>query len=346
VQEFNNIVYQVEDGRARITLNRPEKLNALSHDLLYELQEALWEADDNRDVHCVIIRGEGRAFSAGYDLTGPRPREGFSRVRSADNRYRGGTMVDDDAWQMEKSQRYRMALFDMHKPSIAQVHGYCLAGGTDVALLCDMIIAADDATIAFPPAREMGTLPNNMWLYNVGPQWAKRLTMTGDSVTGAEAQQIGLVLKAVPAEMLEREVEQLADRLALIDPDLLSANKRIINQGLELMGARTLQRMAVEADVRGHNAAAARTWGQKVRDMGLRAALRDRDGKFGDGRARVNGPEIRDAEGRLVEAQAGSKRKAAKKKVVPAAKRAGKKKAVTRKAAAKKRPAAKKRSRR
>tara|TARA_E500000331_G_scaffold67366_1_gene62047 strand:- start:249 stop:1154 length:906 start_codon:yes stop_codon:yes gene_type:complete len=298
--EFENIEYEVVDGRARITLNRPEKLNALSHDLLYELHEALWEADDNKAVHCVVIRGAGRSFSAGYDLSGPRARYGLSRVRSEDNEYRGGRSVDDDAWQMEKTQRYRMALFDMHKPVIAQIHGYCLAGGTDIALMCDMIICADDARFGFPPARDLGALPNNMWLYNVGPQWAKRLMLTGDSITGADAQQIGLVLKAVPKEHLETEVEQLADRLALIDPDLLSANKRIINQGLELMGARTLQRMAVENDVRGHNAAAALTFGSRVAEKGLKDTLRERDGKFGDGMARVNGPELRDEEGRLI----------------------------------------------
>ncbi|MAW27401.1 MAG: enoyl-CoA hydratase [Gammaproteobacteria bacterium] len=298
--EFESIEYEVVDGRARITLNRPEKLNALSHDLLYELHEALWEADDNKAVHCVIVRGAGRSFSAGYDLSGPRAQYGFSRVRSKDNQYRGGRSVDDDAWQMEKTQRYRMALFDMHKPVIAQVHGYCLAGGTDIALMCDMIICTDDARFGFPPARDLGALPNNMWLYNVGPQWAKRLMLTGDSITGAEAQQIGLVLKAVPKQHLENEVEQLADRLELIDPDLLSANKRIINQGLELMGARTLQRMAVENDVRGHNAAAALTFGSRVAEKGLKDTLRERDGKFGDGMARVNGPELRDDEGRLI----------------------------------------------
>ena len=161
--EFESIEYEVVDGRARITLNRPEKLNALSHDLLYELHEALWEADDNKAVHCVIVRGAGRSFSAGYDLSGPRAQHGFSRVRSKDNQYRGGRSVDDDAWQMEKTQRYRMALFDMHKPVIAQVHGYCLAGGTDIALMCDMIICTDDARFGFPPARDLGALPNNMW---------------------------------------------------------------------------------------------------------------------------------------------------------------------------------------
>ena len=301
MSEFDNILYEVENGRARITLNRPEKMNALSNDLLYELQEALWEADDNRDVHCVIIKGQGRCFSAGYDLTGPRPKYGHSRVRSDENRYRGARSVDDDAWQMEKSQRYRMALFDMHKPSIAQVHGYCLAGGNDIALLCDLVICADDAKIGFPPARDLGALPTQMWLYHVGPQWAKRLMLTGDSITGAEAQEIGLALKSVPIEYLEAEVEQLADRLALIDPDLLSANKRIINQGLELMGARTLQRMAVDNDVSGHNAAAALTLGKRVAENGLKETLRERDARFGDGMARVRGPETRDERGHLTD---------------------------------------------
>ncbi|MDX1382661.1 MAG: crotonase/enoyl-CoA hydratase family protein [Thermoanaerobaculia bacterium] len=301
MSEFRNIVYEVERGRARITLNRPEKLNALTLQLLEELNEALWEADNDRAVHCVILRGAGRAFSAGYDLTGAGRQVPVSRVESEDREYRGRTSVDDDAWQLERAQRYRMALFDMHKPSICQIHGYCLAGGTDVALLCDMVIAADDTRIGFPPARDLGALPNNMWLYNVGPQWAKRLTLTGDTVTGAEAQQIGLVMKAVPADLLEGEVEQLADRLALIDPDLLSANKRIINMGLELMGARTLQRMAAENDVRGHNSRAARAWMESVQEHGLRETLRARDAKFGDGRARVDGPELRDDQGRLID---------------------------------------------
>ena len=298
---FESIVYEVENGRARITLNRPEKLNALTLKLMTELNEALWEADNDTSVHCVILRGAGRAFSAGYDLTGADRDVPVSRVESPEKRYRGGTSVDDDAWQLERAQRLRMALFDMHKPSIAQLHGYCLAGGTDVALLCDMVIAADDTLIGFPPARDLGALPNNMWVYNVGPQWAKRLTLTGDMITGAEAQDIGLVMKAVPKEHLEAEVEQLADRLAMIDPDLLSANKRIVNLGLELMGARTLQRLAAENDVRGHNSAAAKGFGERVRERGLHGALRERDGKFGDGRVRVHGPELRDGNGRLID---------------------------------------------
>ena len=298
---FESIVYEVEDGRARITLNRPEKLNALTVKLMTELHEALWEADNDTSVHCVILRGAGRAFSAGYDLTGADSDYPPSRVHSEEKRYRGATSVDDDAWRLERSQRLRMALFDMHKPSIAQIQGYCLAGGTDVALLCDMLVAADDALIGFPPTRDLGSPPNHMWVYHVGPQWAKRLLLSGDMITGAEAQRIGLVMKAVPREHLEAEVEQLADRLAMIDPDLLSANKRVVNLALELMGTRTMQRLAAENDVRGHNSAAALGWAERVREGGLRGALQGRDGKFGDGRVRVGGPEARDANGRLVD---------------------------------------------
>ncbi len=303
---FEHILYEVDSGRARITLNRPEKRNAMNRKLLEELNIALWEADNDTRVHAVILRGAGSCFCSGYDLSG------FSARRNDDGRdgddgtgdspvYRGSASFDDDAWQLERSQRLRMALFDMHKPSVAQVHGYCLAGGTDIALLSDMVIAADDAVIGFPPARDLGALPNNMWLYNVGPQWAKRLTLTGDTITGSEAAKIGLVMKAVPADLLEAEVEGLVDRLAKIDPELLAANKRIVNLGLELMGARTLQRLAAENDARGHQARSARRFVETVREKGLKDAFLERDGAFGDGRARVDGPEIRDEHGRLVD---------------------------------------------
>jgi enoyl-CoA hydratase len=215
--------------------------------------------------------------------------------------YRGARSIDDDIWQLERAQRYRMAAFDMHKPVIAQVHGHCKAGGTDLALLCDMVIIAEDAEVGFPAGRDLGSLPNQLWLHNVGPQWTKRLLLTGDSVTGSEAAQIGFAMKAVPAEALEAEVEGLADRLALVDPDILAANKRVVNMGMELMGARTLQRYATENDARGHQAASARAFVKRAGEAGLRQALKDRDAPFGDGRARVNGPERRDGQGRLTE---------------------------------------------
>jgi enoyl-CoA hydratase len=294
--EFEDIVYEVSDRVARITLNRPEKLNAISSRMLRELHDALWEADDDTAVHVVVLRGAGRAFCAGYDLAeGPRPADTDGRTR------RGSRTFDDDSWQLERAQRLRMALFDMHKPVIAQVHGYCLAGGTDIATLSDILICADDARFGFPPGRDLGVLPTQMWLYHVGPQWTKRLLLTGDTVNGSEAASIGLALKSVPADLLEAEVEQLARRMSMVDRELLAANKRIVNLGLELMGARTLQRLAAETDARGHQAASAEGFRQAAREHGLREALRRRDAPFGDGRARVHGPERRDADGFLID---------------------------------------------
>jgi enoyl-CoA hydratase len=292
---YEHILYEVADGRARITLNRPKRRNALCPPLLDELEQALWDADDDKRVHCVILRGSGPAFCAGYDLSGfgmgPKD-DGVPR--------RGMRTIDDDIWSLERNNRRIRALWEMHKPAIAQVHGHCLAGGTDLALACDIVIAADDANIGFPPARNLGALPNNLWVYHCGPQWSKRLLLTGDTVSGADAAKIGLVMKAVPGDWLEREVEGLADRMALIDPDLLAANKRIVNLSMELMGAQVLQRIAAENDARGHLAPATREYHKAVKEKGLAGAFRERDAKFGDGRARVDGPERRDADGRLL----------------------------------------------
>ena len=279
---YTFIRYELADGRARITLNRPDKRNALNEELLTELHDALWEADEDNRVRCVVLAAAGPDFSSGYDL------QRYDRpVALQVEHRRGRAKFDDDTWHQERLQRLRMALFDMHKPVIAQVQGRCLAGGTDLALLCDMIICADDASFGFPPARSQGSLPSNMWLYMVGPQWAKRLLLTGDLIGGRDAATIGLVLKAVPGEQLVVEVEALADRLALIDADLLSANKRIVNIGLELMGARTLQRMAAEMDARGHLADSRSAFNRTVREEGLKEAVKQRDAPFGTGRVEL-----------------------------------------------------------
>jgi enoyl-CoA hydratase len=298
---FDTILYEIENGRARITLNRPDKLNAMNLKMQAELSEALWDADARKDVHCAIIKGAGRSFTAGYDLAGgdsvPVSR---LQAENPDAPYRGYRSVDDDIWQLERAQRYRMTAFDMHKPVIAQVHGHCKAGGTDLALLCDIVIVADDAEIGFPAGRDLGALPNQFWLHNLGPQWTKRLLLTGDSISGSQAAEIGFALKAVPADLLDAEVEGLADRFALIDPDILAANKRAVNMGLELMGARTLQRYAVENDARGHLAASAKAFVKRAGDVGLKQALQERDAPFGDGRVNLHGPEQRDADGNLL----------------------------------------------
>lgn len=278
------LTFEVEGAVATITLNRPEKRNALSRTLLRELREALLEADDRKAIRCVVLQGAGKDFCAGYDMAASSPagapaEEGYDPAlyrRSADG-------IDDDAWRLERNQAEILTIFDMHKPVIAAVHGHCVAGGTDLALACDMVIAAQDARIGFPAVRSQGTPPMHWWIYNVGPQWAKRLLLTGDMISGRDAARINLVLKAVPAVRLQQEAQAVARRLALIDADILAANKRIVNMGMELMGARTLQRFAAETDARGHLAAAAQEFTRVARSEGLARAFKRRDAPFGDG---------------------------------------------------------------
>jgi len=147
--------------------------------------------------------------------------------------------------------------------------------------------------------KNLGSPPNNMWLYHCGPQWAKRLTLTGDLISGEDAAKIGLVMKSVPADLLDAEVDGLLRRLARIDPDLLSANKRVVNLGLEMQGARTLQRIAAEIDARAHRAQAARDFTTSLRTDGIRRALEARDLTFPDSEVRVDRPEHRDVDGRF-----------------------------------------------
>ena len=279
--DFETILYERDGGKARITLNRPEKLNAISWRMHEELRDALVNVDRDPAVHVAIIRGAGRAFSAGYDIS-PPPGE---LTHAA-----GHHSMERDVWMLERAQDMRMPVFDMHKPVIGQVHGYCLAGGTDLVFLCDMVVAADDAVIGFPPVRSMGSPVGHMWTYLAGPQWAKRLLLTGDSVSGKEAERIGLVMKAVPSEQLEAEVESLADRMAMIDVDLLAANKRIVNMAMELMGARTMQRMAAERDAIARQSPVVHEFYRMAKEQGLKAALEWRDSKFGDGRSAGKGP--------------------------------------------------------
>lgn len=279
------VLFDVKDRIARITLNAPEKRNALHDTMLAELQAALIEADALNDVNVVILQGAGKDFCAGYDLAGAYA-GGWD-----DNDYRSrSASIDNDIWHLEVSQRLTMTLFDMHKPVIARVHGNCLAGATDLALMCDFVIATEAAKIGFPATRANGTPPNNMWIYHVGPQWAKRLIMTGDNILGKDAAKIGLVLDAVPEDQLDAAVDELARRLSFVDSDLLSAHKRILNLQLEFMGARMSQRFATELDARAHLATGPRRaqFKSDMKEAGLKTALKNRDEPFGDGIARAN----------------------------------------------------------
>jgi len=286
IKSTDYIAFAVEGKVARITLNRPDKRNALHEPMMVELHAALLEADDLVDVNVIVLDGAGKDFCAGYDFSNVYS-GGADPAKAAEAaRYRSvGDTLDDDAWQLERTQALTTVLFDLHKPVIAKVHGNCLAGGTDLALMCDMVIASEDARIGFPATRANGTAPNNMWFYHVGPQWAKRLLLSGDCVWGRDAARIGLVMDAVPADRLDVTVDELARRLGFVDHELLTTQKRIVNIAMELAGARSLQRMAVEMNARSHTANGPRRaqFASDLSEHGLKVALRNRDEPFGDG---------------------------------------------------------------
>ncbi|MEC9320869.1 MAG: crotonase/enoyl-CoA hydratase family protein [Chloroflexota bacterium] len=274
---YEFIKYEVTDnGVAKVLLNRPEKLNALSLPLQAELYDCLQAADDDPVVRVITLRGAGRAFCAGYDVTPPQTDED----RRASEERRGN--IRQDMHRLRKTARLMTSVFDLSKPVIAGIHGHVIAGGTDLALHCDMVIAADDANIGFPPVRSMGTPPTHMWTYMVGPQWAKWFMLTGETVSGKEAQEMGLVLKSVPADGLDAAVDGLANKIAKIPWEMLAANKSIVNKALDLMGRNMMQVIAAETDAVSHQSSIVREFNRISSEEGLKAALAWRDAPFQD----------------------------------------------------------------
>ena len=277
---YNFIQYEASDAIGRVALDRPEKLNALSRELQDELVDCMQRADDDPDVRVITLRGNGRAFCAGYDITPPTSPEAAKVAQAQRDNIRA------DIHRMKRTPNIMNHILNLSKPVIVGVHGYCIAGGTDLAMHCDIIVAADDSQIGFPPVRSMGTPPTHMWTYMVGPQWAKWFLLTGESVSGKRAEELGLVWKSVPRESLEDEVENLARTMARIPWELLAANKSIVNKALELMGRNTLQYLAAETDAIAHQAPIVKEFSKMAMEEGLKAALEWRDGPFRDYRGR------------------------------------------------------------
>ena len=271
---YEFIKYEASGGVARVILNRPEKLNALSQQLQSELIECLTNADEDPDIRVITLRGAGRAFCAGYDITPPQSDED----REITDARRGN--IRSDMQRLQKTARVMTSIFDLSKPVIAGIHGHVIAGGTDLALHCDIIIAAEDANIGFPPVRSMGTPPTHMWTYMVGPQWAKWFMLTGETISGKEASDIGLVWKSVPAEGLDAAVEDLATKMAKIPWEMLAANKSIVNKALDLMGRNMMQVIAAETDAVSHQSPIVKEFNEISSQQGLKAALEWRDSPF------------------------------------------------------------------
>ncbi len=258
-----------DDGIRRISLNRPEKRNALSNGLRAELFDALRKADLDRSIGAIILRGNGKCFSAGYDLS-QSPNEPLPRHISPGEGTWPRHLVD--GW---------FEMWDMATPVIAQVHGYCLAGGSELATACDLVYVAEDAQIGYPPVRSMSTpdCAYHPWL--MGMRRAMEMMLTGDSITGIEAAQFGFANRAFPADRLEEEVLNIARRVAKIPRDLQALNKRVVHRAMEIAGARAAIRSATEIQALCFHQPTAREYLPKLR-KGVKEALDERDSAFGD----------------------------------------------------------------
>lgn len=278
------------DGRVgRITLNRPEKLNALSQQLLFELNDALhdWEADDS--VRVIILRGAGRVFSAGYDLTPAPPREGDAiarRYAAVDKEKR--RLVMGIRTSMQQITDIQMYFWNMAKVTIAQLHGYCLAGGCELAMMADMVVASEDCLIGHPGVRGLGYPRNGaIWPLVMGMRKVKELSLSGDSIPGKEAERIGMINYAWPKEELEEKTIAFADRFANMSGDHLALIKAACNRWYENMGIYSSVRSSTEMDVMGQFTGEAYAWQDHVRESfqsggGLKQALDWRDGRYHD----------------------------------------------------------------
>ena len=277
------VEYSTRGAIAFITLNRPERLNAINRDLIVGLVAAVEGANRDTEVRVIVLRGAGRAFCAGYDL------QGAPQAESDADQRRGSWDPVADYRGMSENVRAFMSLWESRKPVIAQVHGWCVGGGTDLALCADLIYMAEDAHVGYPPARVWGTPTTCMWVYRLGLEHAKRVMLTGEALDGREAERIGLISRAVPGDALAGEVEAFARRLATTPSNQLAMTKLLVNQAYENMGLRTTQMLGTFMDGIARHTPEGLAWRDVAMKEGFQEAVRRRDEPWGDYGARGGG---------------------------------------------------------
>jgi enoyl-CoA hydratase len=253
----------------RLTLNRPEKRNALNDDLRQALFDALRAGDKDPSISVMIIRGAGSAFCAGYDLGSPNTdvERSISHV---------------DGWWSRHVVNNWFEMWDMSTPIIGQVHGYCLAGGTELATACDLVYVAEDAKIGYPPVRLMSP-PDMQWqTWLMGLRRGMEALLTGDSMSGIDAVASGFANRAYAAADLDQEVLNMAERVAKVPLDLLALNKRAAHRAMDVMGIRAGIRATAEIQALGFHQQPSRDYMRSFATKGVTAALSERDAAFGD----------------------------------------------------------------
>ena len=270
--EYSTLIYEKDDRIARLILNRPERLNAIEDEMPGEIARAVEAANADDDIHVIVVSGAGDAFCAGYDLK-------FYAEAGGEN-----PVIQDMPWDpmvdykfMKKNTDNFASLWRSYKPTIAKVHKYAVAGGTDIALSCDLLIMEENARIGYPPTRVWGCPSTAMWVYRVGAQVAKRLLFTGDLVSGTYAKEIGLALEAPPLEELDATVEALARRMAGVPKNQLMMQKLMINQAIDAMGFSNTQMIATLFDGITRHSPEGMWFKQKAEEEGFHAAVKFRD---------------------------------------------------------------------
>jgi enoyl-CoA hydratase len=254
----------------RLTLNRPEKRNALSNALRAELFGTLEAADRDPDVRVIVLRGAGSCFSAGYDLSAEGARQPLP-FQTAGGSGQWARHVVEGCFR----------IWDLAKPVIGQVHGWCLAGGSELAAACDLLYVAEDAQIGYPPVRSMSPPDNQFHAWFCGLRPAMEMMLTGDAMDGAEAVRTGFANRAFPAEELEAEVLAVAARVARIPTDVQQMNKRSVHRAMEIMGLRAAVRAGAEIQALALTTESSRAMFAAFRE-GVTKGLDTRDGDFGD----------------------------------------------------------------
>jgi enoyl-CoA hydratase/carnithine racemase len=292
---LETIAYEVTDRVARITLDRPERGNALTSTLISELEQCVERADLDPAVHVLLVAGNGKGFCGGYDLqaseemggefgSSPAPAGSPVHPQTIAANHDPAAVWDpmvDYAW-MSRNVRAFMSLFHCSKPVVCKVHGFCVAGGTDLALCSDLLVIARDAKIGYPPARVWGSPTTSMWAYRLGPQRAKRLLFTGDSLSGAEALEWGLAIEAPAPDELDDRTEVLVGRIARNPLNQLQMMKLLVNQSLYTQGLHATQVLGTVFDGLTRHTEEGYAFRERAAEAGFRAAVRERDEPFGD----------------------------------------------------------------
>jgi enoyl-CoA hydratase len=295
LEAVETLIYEIDDRVARITLNRPERGNGITARMPVEIAECVERANLDPGVHAIALAGNGSGFCGGYDLVASAEGEmselgGEAPAGSPlDPAVIGANHAPETNWDpvvdyqfMSRNVRGFMSLFHSEKPVLCKVHGYCVAGGTDLALCSDLLVIAADAKIGYPPARVWGSPTTAMWASRLGPMRAKRLLLTGDSLTGAEAAEWGLATEAAPAAELDARFERLLERVARMPINQLVMMKLLVNQTVLAQGLAQTQVLGTFFDGIARHTEEGHGFVRRATESGFREAVRERDEPYGD----------------------------------------------------------------